>query len=242
MLSVPPREPIMAANGQVNPAWLKYFNDFRRDVNAVDYSGKADKVSHATSGNFAGLNAAGNLTDSGHKDADYADSIHTHDDRYYTEAEVAALFAALVHTHDDRYYTETETDAFLKGSVMALLASVTINAQTLTKQTVYTVPAGKSLVPFGVVPRSPSASLVGLTDMDIGGNAAADDWIQQVSLNAFTATTDYGLIVQPEQAAGPPIVPVKKPLYAAGTVFGIKINTGSTDPATFKAELLGWLV
>ena len=36
-----------------------------------DISGKADKVASATSGNFAGLDANGNLTDSGHKHSDY---------------------------------------------------------------------------------------------------------------------------------------------------------------------------
>ncbi len=41
---------------------------------------KADKVAEATNGNFAGLDANGNLTDSGHKDADYADVSHAHGD------------------------------------------------------------------------------------------------------------------------------------------------------------------
>lgn len=36
-----------------------------------DISGKADKVSNATSGNFASLDANGNLVDSGHKHSDY---------------------------------------------------------------------------------------------------------------------------------------------------------------------------
>lgn len=36
-----------------------------------DISGKADKVSNSTNGNFAGLDANGNLTDSGHKHSDY---------------------------------------------------------------------------------------------------------------------------------------------------------------------------
>lgn len=37
----------------------------------IDLSGKADKVSHATSGNFAGLDENGNLTDSGNKASDF---------------------------------------------------------------------------------------------------------------------------------------------------------------------------
>lgn len=39
-----------------------------------DVSGKADTVSSATNGNFAGLDANGNLTDSGHKPSDYITS------------------------------------------------------------------------------------------------------------------------------------------------------------------------
>lgn len=46
-----------------------------------DISGKADKVSSATSGNFAGLDANGNLTDSGSKAADFAAAGHTHADK-----------------------------------------------------------------------------------------------------------------------------------------------------------------
>lgn len=38
----------------------------------IDLTGKADKVASATSGNFAGLDANGNLTDSGSKAADFA--------------------------------------------------------------------------------------------------------------------------------------------------------------------------
>jgi len=41
---------------------------------SLDLSGYAEKVSGATSGNFAGLDSNGNLTDSGHKHSDYASS------------------------------------------------------------------------------------------------------------------------------------------------------------------------
>ena len=45
--------------------------DANKAVN-IDLSGKADKVASPTSGNFAGLDANGNLTDSGSKAADFA--------------------------------------------------------------------------------------------------------------------------------------------------------------------------
>ena len=47
-------------------------------VGAVDISGKADKVTGATAGHFASLDANGNLTDSGRSDSDYADAEHDH--------------------------------------------------------------------------------------------------------------------------------------------------------------------
>ena len=130
----------------------------------------------------------------------------------------------------------------LRENALTLLASVSINGQTTTKQTLFTVPAGKTLIPHGIEIHSPSATLAGLVDMDVGGDASAGDWIQQITLAAFTATTDYGIILQPAQATGPPIVPVKKTVYAAAIVFGVKINTGSTGAATFTIDLFGHLV
>lgn len=48
----------------------------------------------------------------------YAPAAHTHDDRYYTEAETNSKLdgkSNTGHTHDDRYYTETEIDTKLNG-------------------------------------------------------------------------------------------------------------------------------
>lgn len=49
-----------------------------------DTSGKADKVTDATSGNLAGLDVRGNLTDSGNKASDFALAEHEHS-QYLTE-------------------------------------------------------------------------------------------------------------------------------------------------------------
>ena len=45
------------------------------------HTGKADKVSSTTAGNFAGLDSSGNLTDSGKKPGDFAAASHTHTDK-----------------------------------------------------------------------------------------------------------------------------------------------------------------
>lgn len=56
-------------NGQV----LSYRDgEWVNDNNSIDVSGKADKVQEATDGNFAGLDSAGNLTDSGKAPSDFA--------------------------------------------------------------------------------------------------------------------------------------------------------------------------
>ena len=219
--AAPTREPITLENGAMNPKWVQWFHQTRKQIEAVDYSGKADIVGGAPDGLLARLDADGNL-------------VAVTDLTQY-------IGSADIQVNDDGDGTLTlQYDAEGKG--FFLLASTSLNGQTTTKQTVYTVPTGKTLVPWALCVRGLSASLAGLTDMDIGGDVDAGDWLQQISLDDFTAVTDFGWIKQPEQAAGPPIVPVKKTVYAAGTAFGVKINTGSTGAATFTAELVGYLV
>ena len=77
-----------AQNGTTARAWVagssigRYFT--AADQTAIQNNitklneEKAEKVSSPTSGNFAGLDSSGNLTDSGKKAADFADVDHTH--------------------------------------------------------------------------------------------------------------------------------------------------------------------
>ena len=103
------------------------------------------------------------------------------------------------------------------------------------KTTVYTVPAGKTAVITHVVIRSPSASLAGGTDFDIGSGANADTWRQTIDLSSMTAVTDYMVI--PSISA----VPVKYTLEAAGSAFGIKPITGATLDSTATMDVFGYL-
>lgn len=64
-------------------------NEVASNVAAVDYSGKADKVVSATSGNFAGLDAEGNLTDSGKKASDFDEAGAAAAVSGYSEGETA---------------------------------------------------------------------------------------------------------------------------------------------------------
>lgn len=58
------------------------------------FNAKADKVAGATAGNFAGLDANGNLTDSGKKAADFAEAGHNHDEAYAAKAATEEHIAA----------------------------------------------------------------------------------------------------------------------------------------------------
>lgn len=51
------------------------YNDLADTPNIPDITGKADKVSNPTNGNFAALDSNGNLTDSGHKHGDYQTTL-----------------------------------------------------------------------------------------------------------------------------------------------------------------------
>ena len=64
-------------------------NEVAGNVAAVDYSGKADKVTSATEGNFAGLDAEGNLTDSGKKASDFDEAGAAAAVSGYSEGETA---------------------------------------------------------------------------------------------------------------------------------------------------------
>jgi len=151
---------------------------------------------------------------------------------------------------DDVTYGTTGWNGLVQSNFEAIedfinqfqLASVVIDCQITTKQTIFTVPTGKVFIPTKLIIERPSASLAGLVDADFGAGAGADDWLQQISLAAFTATTDYGVLKQPEQAAGPPIVLTKKTINVATDVWGIKINTGSTGVATVTVHLFGFLI
>ena len=73
--SVHKRLIFLSNNGSTFYVTYKTKGDY---VDADDVNSKADKVVGATNGNFAGLNASGNLIDSTSKAADFATSGHSH--------------------------------------------------------------------------------------------------------------------------------------------------------------------
>jgi len=121
----------------------------------------------------------------------------------------------------------------LNENAITLLGSATVDLQNGdSKSTVYTVPTGKTAVITHVIIRSPSGSLAGGTDFDIGSGANADTWKQTNDLSSMTATTDYMVINSPN---------TKYTLEAAAAAFGIKPITGATADVTATMDVFGYL-
>lgn len=120
----------------------------------------------------------------------------------------------------------------LNENALALLGSAVVDLQNGDgKTTVYTVPAGKTMIPFCVVIRSPSGSLAGGTDFDIGSGALADTWKQSNNLSTLTAVTDYKVITDL----------FKHTMEVAGAEFGIIPVTGATADVTATMDVYGYL-
>lgn len=98
-------------------------------VTASQFNGKATSAGTADVANSVDWSKVQN------KPATYAPAAHTHDDRYYTEAEINSKLngkSNTGHTHDDRYYTESEVNTKLNEKLP--LSGGTMSGQ-ITKST-----------------------------------------------------------------------------------------------------------
>lgn len=124
----------------------------------------------------------------------------------------------------------TELNDFIMGSGMAYLAEATVNLKNGdAKTTVYTVPTGKKAFIFAVLIHSPSGSLAGGTDFDIGSGANADSWMDNVDLSQMVNTTDYRVLYSTARYT----------IEVAAATFGIKPITGATADVTATMIVLG---
>ena len=120
----------------------------------------------------------------------------------------------------------------LNENALTLLGSAVVDLQAGDgKTTVYTVPPGKTMIPVFVVIRSPSGTLAGGTDFDIGSGDTCWTWKQTNDLHLMTATTDYVVITTSN----------KFTMEVAGKTFGIIPVTGATADVTATMDLFGYL-
>lgn len=120
------------------------------------------------------------------------------------------------------------------ASVAVVLAKVTtVNINSLVAQTLYTVPAGKTLIVDEVVFRAPTASAA-LIEGSLGQTAACTNWgafPAQANLDGATKVTH----LYPSSTGDSPVV-------AAGASFGIILTTASGIAGTMTVEVIGRLV
>ena len=92
---------------------------------AIDQSSKADKVSGATNGNFAGLDANGNLTDSGSKASDFA-----------APSDIPTALSALSEDSTHRVVTDTEKTTWNGKSTVTIGTTGTASSTVVSYQQV----------------------------------------------------------------------------------------------------------
>lgn len=123
----------------------------------------------------------------------------------------------------------TELNTFIMGG-LSYLGHATVNLQNGdSKTTVYTVPTGKEAMVFAVLIHSPSGSLAGGIDFDIGSGANADTWMDNVNLSQMVNTTDYRFLFSMARYT----------TEAAAATFGIKPVTGATADVTATMVVFG---
>lgn len=122
----------------------------------------------------------------------------------------------------------------LNENAITLLTSATVYLQAGDgKSIIYTVPAGKKMIPVHVVIREPTASLAGGSSFSLGTGANADTWKTMVNLSTLTAATDF-MVVDGSN--------VRYAVCNAGDTFGILPVTGATADADATADLFGYLI
>ncbi len=127
----------------------------------------------------------------------------------------------------------TELNTFIKGGI-SYLGHATVDLQNGdSKSTVYTVPTGKKAYIFAVVIDTPTASLAGGTDFDIGSGASADSWMDNIDLSQMVNSTDYRFLFSMSrytiETAGKvigiiPVIGATANAQAVMTVFGMEID------------------
>ena len=124
------------------------------------------------------------------------------------------------------------SDSKEKG--LMVLATGIVNLQNGdAKTTVLNLPSDKLGAVKAVLIHSPSGSLAGGTDFDIGSGANADTWRQTNNLADMTATTSYRYITSDDTTY------TIEPNSAA---FGIKPITGATADVTATMVVFGILI
>ena len=220
---------------------------------AVDISGKADKVSGATAGDFAGLDANGNLTDSGKKASDFAtaaqgalaDTAYQKPSNGIPSGDMSAAVqtslgkadtALQEHQSLANYYTKGEVDAELADKQDVISDLATIRSGAAAGATAYQKPTG------GI----PSTDLASAVNTSLGKADTAyqkpSTGIPSSDMNAAVQTSlgkadtalqsqvnsDWDAVSGPAAILNKPSIPTKMSDVASISVVAISTDTQSS--------------
>ena len=154
----------------------------------VDVSTKADKVSNATSGNFASLNSTGNLVDSGHKHSDY---------------QAALVSGTNIKTINNQSLLGSGNITISGGSGSGGISDVTLGGTSVVSNGTAVLPAYPTTLPASDVSAWAKASTkpsytfseIGSTPTTLSGygitDAKIDNGIITLGANTITPITSY---------------------------------------------------
>ena len=126
----------------------------------------------------------------------------------------------------------------LRENAITLLARKTgLTLNITTKQSIFIVPTGKSMIVTHCLVRNVSAAAV-TADAGFGGDAGATDFRAAVQFDNLAVAGD-GVMVTPDDGGASSPVPGKMKTYAAAVDFGMKV--GTVIAATVDVDLYGYL-
>jgi hypothetical protein len=125
-----------------------------------------------------------------------------------------------------------------KEKTIALISSTSVNLNqgAGTEIELFTVPAGKTLVPVVIIMRAFTAAVNNsvVTFGKTGGTA--DEFLGDQTLTNITGTGDF-LIIQPVPNATSP----KAEFFTAGQIFALEITTDEAGALTSTVDVFGYL-
>lgn len=128
--------------------------------------------------------------------------------------------------------------ALRENAITRLATVIGVSLNTGAKQTLFTVPTGKSAIITMVVLRNASAAAT-TADAGFGGDTPATDFRAAVQFNGIAGIGD-GMIVTSENPDDPSPQPGTLKTYAAGVLFGI--DMGTLVAATVDVDVFGYLL
>ena len=130
------------------------------------------------------------------------------------------------------------SESSLNENAITKLSSITVDMNVVAATTLFEFPPGKQGIITHVIIRPSSVgftTLAACTDVDLGKVGATTDWANAATLAALI-NADLSIILK-----SPETWEVASPVYDAGEIFQIDIQTGAAAGSNCVLETFGFL-